>query len=157
VSWRALTVPAALVVAAIIVSGLYDTYRYFALHSEIASIDREQQKIIKDVFPELGYVEPNQERFMMEQALSRMNGAPQSASAQSMLAETATVLRRQNVTLANIVYRDSELIITCQLSDFSQVDLLTNQLNARPRINARLQSSAADDGEIIASYRLTAS
>lgn len=156
-SWRSLAIPAALFVAAIFVSGLYDTYRYFSLHSEIASIDQEQQQIIKDVFPELGYVAPNQERFMMEQALTRMSGVPQSSSAQSMLAETAAVLRRQNVTLANIIYRDSEMIITCQLSDFSQVDLLTNQLNARPRINARLQSSAADDGEIMASYRLTTS
>jgi hypothetical protein len=56
-----------------------------------------------------------------------------------------------------MVYRDSELIITCQLNDFSQVDLLTIQLNARPKITAKLQSSAADDGEIMATYSLTSS
>ena len=157
ISWRSFAVPAGLLLAAVLITGMYDSYRYFALHAEIASIDAEQQRIVKDAFPEIGYVEPTKERFMLEQALIRINGEPQASTAQMMLAETAAVLKRQNVTLANMVYRDSELVITCQLNDFSQVDLLSIQLNARPKITAKLQSSAADDGEIMATYSLTSS
>jgi len=156
-SWRSFAIPAALVVAAIVISGLYDTYRYFALHAEIRQIDAEQQEIVRASFPELDYVEPSKERYMMEQSISRMGGKPQTGSAQSMLAETAAVLRRHNISLSNVIYRDSKLVITCKLTDFSQVDQLTSQLNARPRISARLESSAADEGTIVASYILTSS
>lgn len=155
ISWGSFMLPALVVVGAILVTGIYDVYRYYALHAEISRIDAEQQQIVKTTFPEIDYVEPGKERFMMEQAMARMNGGPKKITAQSMLAETAAVLRQQRVTLANVVYRNSELIITCQLNDFSQVDILTTQLNARPRITARLQSSAADDGEIIASYTIS--
>lgn len=157
VSWRSFAVPAGLLLAAILLTGVYDSYRYFALHSEISNIDAEQQKIVKQAFPEIAYVEPSKERFMLEQALVRSGGQPQSSTAQTMLAETAAVLKRQNVTLANMVFRESELTITCKLNDFSQVDLLTIQLNARPKIVAKLLSSAADDGEIVATYSLTSS
>ena len=157
ISWKAYAVPAGLLIAAIILTGVYDTYRYFALHSEITSIDKEQRQIVKTTFPEIDIVAYEKGRFMMEQALSRMNGPVQRSSPQTMLAEVATVLKKQNVSLANMVYRESELTITCQLNDFSQVDLLTIQLNARPKITAELQSSAADDGEITATYSLTSS
>ncbi|MEM7357800.1 MAG: type II secretion system protein GspL [Pseudomonadota bacterium] len=157
ISWRSFALPALLVGGAFVLMGGYDVYRYFALHAEIKRIDAEQQQIVKSTFPEIDFIEPGKERFMMEQAMARMNGGPQKVTAQSMLAETAAVLRAQRVTLANVVYRESELIITCQLNDFSQVDALTTQLNARPRISARLQSSAADDGEIIASYTISKS
>ena len=155
-SWRAYVVPASLVAAAVTLVLGYDAFRWFSLHDEIRRIDVEQQQIVSKAFPEIDYVEPSKERFMMEQAILRMGGAGQPLSATAMLANAATVLRRQRVTLANIVYRNSELVISCQLNDFSQVDLLTKQLNARPGINAALQSSAADDGKIIANYSIKA-
>jgi len=152
--WKSFALPAIVLAFAVIGKMGFDTYRYLALHAEIASIQSEKQAVLKSAFPELEFVEPGQERIVMEQAISRMGGADRSKSAQAMLAEIANVLRRQNVTLSDMVYRNSELVITCQLNDFSQVDQLTNQLNARPSLEATLQSSAADDGDIIASYSL---
>ncbi|NNC98720.1 MAG: hypothetical protein HKN85_00920 [Gammaproteobacteria bacterium] len=156
-SWRAYAAPIMIAVAAVMLVLFYDTYRYFSLHAEIRSIDREQQEIVKSSFPEIDFVEPTKERFIMEQALLRMSGGPQTISMQTMLAEAAKVLKSQRVTLANVVFRESKLVITCQLNDFSQVDLLTKQLNARPHITASLQSSAADDDQIVASYTISAS
>ncbi|MFT5572472.1 MAG: general secretion pathway protein L [Cryomorphaceae bacterium] len=154
---RAFLLPMAIIVMAVFSKFAFDTYRYIALHGEILAIQQEAQVIFKDTFPELGEVALGQEREFTEQAISRMGGADKSHSLQLMLAETAAVLRRQNVTISNMVYRDMELVITCQLSDFSQVDRLTKQLNARPRLTAVLQSSAADEGQIIASYALSQS
>jgi len=153
--WRSFMVPIAVVATAVFCVFLYDTYRYFALHAEIRSIQEEQQKIVMNSFPELDFVDPNSARSIMQQAISRLGGKPKSATAQSVLAEAAGVLKSQNVSLSNIVYRDSEMIITCLLNDFSQVDKLMVQLNSRPNIKASLQSSASDDGQIVASYVLT--
>jgi len=153
-NWRTFVLPLCLIGVAIVAKFGFDTYRYLSLHAEIRSISAEMKEIVSTTFPKIEYVEPERERFMMEQAIARMGGADQTRSAQSMLAETAGVLRRERVTIANMVYRDFTLEITCQLNDFSQVDKLTRQLNARPRISATLQSSAADDGEIIASYTI---
>jgi len=151
---RAFMLPVVILAAAFVAKLGFDTYRYLSLHAEIRSLHAESQEVLKSVFPDFDGVQPGQERALMEQAISRMGGADKSKSMQGMLADAATVLRRQNVTLSNMVYRNSELVITCQLNDFSQVDQLTNQLNARPRLRATLQSSAADGGDIIASYAL---
>lgn len=153
-SLKTFALPALLLALAVIGKMGFDTYRYLALHAEITSIQEESQAVLKSAFAELEFVELGQERVVMEQAISRMGGADRSKSVQAMLAEVSSVLRRQKVTLSNIVFRESELTITCKLNDFSQVDLLTNQLNARPSLQAVLQSSAADDGDIIASYSL---
>ena len=153
-SWRSFAMPIAVLVVSMIVIFTYDSYRYFALHAELSAINGEQLQIIRETFPEIAETAPSNERFMMEQAVARMGGGSKDISVQLMLAETAEVLRRNRVTLGNIVFRDSALVITCQLSDFSQVDILTKQLNAKSRISARLDSSAADDGQIIASYTI---
>jgi len=154
-SWSSFAVPATMLVAAVLLIFIYDSYRYFALHAEIKIIDQEQQRLISETFPDLGPVQPNKERFMMEQAIKRMGGGAELVNFPRMMSEASSVLRRNRVTLGNIVFRDSQLIIACELNDFSQVDKLTTQLNARPRIRAALQSSASDDGRIVASYTIT--
>ena len=154
--WTSFVVPIAAIATAVFCVFLYDSYRYFALHAEVRFLDSEQQKVVTNSFPELDFVEPGSAKTLMKQAISRLGGTPLTVSAQSMLAEAAKVLKSQRVSLSNIVYRDSEMIITCLLNDFSQVDKLTVQLNAKPSIKASLQSSASDDGQVIASYILRA-
>lgn len=156
-AWRAFSLPIALLVVAVASVVLYDIYRYVSLHSEIKSIHQESASILEQHFPELGSVEPSTERSFMERALASGGGVGRANSVQAMLADTADVLRRQNVSITNMVFRDSQLIITCLLNDFSQVDRVTRQLNARPRLSADLQSSSNDDGEITASYVVRAS
>ena len=156
-AWRSFATPLVIVGVAILLTFIFDSYRYFSLRSEIFKIDNEQQQLVRSSFPELDYIEPGKERFMMEQVLSRIGGGVKKASAQSMLAEVTTVLRRERASLENLIYRDSELVITCLLNDFSQVDKLTKQFNARPSIRARLQSSSQDDGKVVANYTITSS
>jgi len=90
----------------------------------------------------------------MEKAVSRVGGSDSSKNLHSMLAEASVVLARQRITLSDIVYRNEELVLTCLLNDFSQVDLISKQLNRRPGLVAALQSSASEDGKIVASYSI---
>ena len=142
-----------LIIAFVVVGKVgFDLYQTIALKSEISAIKKEAQATFNDTLPEFGEVAYGQERVVMEQVLSRLGQEAQSASLQSMLSATARILRGQKVTLRDLSFQNEELVLTCLLADFSQVDKLTKQLNANARLSASLQSSETDDGKIIANY-----
>jgi len=151
----ALLVPLAIFGLAIFGKFAFDTYRYLALHAEISAIGREAQELLKETFPEVDLVPLGQERQAMQRVLENLGSAGPDATLQTMLAETASVLQQNNVTISDLVFRDSQLVITCLVSDFSQVDLLTRQLNGRTGLRAALQGSSSDEGDISASYSIT--
>lgn len=153
--WRSFKMPIAVIALAVVMASLFAIYRYVSLHAEIKRIDNEAQEILQDSFPDLGSIEPGNERYMMEQALVRRGGTARAIGVPEMLANVALVLSRQNVTLVEVVYRDDAMLITCRLNDFAQVDVIRKQLNARPKLGAQLDSSSAEDGQIIATYTLT--
>jgi hypothetical protein len=135
----------------------YDTYRYLALHAEIKSLNEKQEIIVKEIFPEVGSFNRDGARAAMQKAMSEFDGGgPREISAQLILAKSSKVLKSQRVTLSGVSYRDSELIITCLLNDFSQVDKITQQLNSQAGMSAILDSSASDDGRVFATYKLKA-
>ena len=150
----ALLIPALLIGGAILLKFGYDTYRYISLHSEIAAIQREAQAVVKRAFPELGDVPAGSERALIERAIQQRQSPAAKKSVHSALAEVAAVLTRNKVTLTSIVYRNEELVVTCLLNNFSQVDLINTQLNAQKSISSKLQSSASEDGKVIASYSI---
>lgn len=145
-------IPIAVLCLAIFGKFAFDTYRYIFLHREIASISVEAQELVKFVVPEIDVVPRGDERRIMQRALESRGAVGPAATLQTMLSETASVLQKNNVTISNLVFRDSQLIITCLVADFSQVDLLTRQINGRKGLSAELQSSSSDDGDISASY-----
>ena len=146
--------PLLIVVLSLLLKIGFDSYRYVALHAEITSVQEEAQAILSKRFPVLKNVAVGTEREMMELAIARMGGPDKSKSVHNSLAQVAAILSRQRVTLSDIAYRNTELVITCVLDDFSQVDLLNKQFNRRPELSATLQSSASEDGKIIASYSI---
>ena len=152
---RAFMMPLAVLGFAIFGKLAFDTYRYLALHSETAKVRAEAQDIVQETFPELGAVPPGTEKQVMLRKLENLGSTGPAATLQTMLSETASVLKQNNVTISNLVFRDSQLVITCLVNDFSQVDTLTRQLNARRGLSAALQGSSSDDGSISASYSIT--
>ncbi len=152
-NWHSFALPIALLFLAVFAKFAFDSYRWISLHNEISSIDQEMQEIVSTTFPQIDYVEPNRERITMQQAIARLGGV-KVKNTQTILAEISSVLRRENVTITNMSLRNSVLEITCLLNDFSQVDKLSKQLNARPSLSVNLVSSASDDGQIIASYKI---
>lgn len=146
--------PVLCIALAIFVKMAFDSYRYVSMHAEIAAIQAEQNAILLESFPMLDAVILGTEREMMELAIARMGGPDRTKSMHSALADAAKVLRQQKISLLNIVYRNDELILTCKLNDFSQVDTLTKQFNRTPSLVASLQSSASDGGDVVANYSL---
>ena len=130
----------------------FDLYQTIALKSEISTIKKEMKLSFSDALPELGAIESGQEKTVMEQALKRIGRQGQKMNMQSMLAAVSRTLRSDNVTLSDLSFQNDELLLTCRLIDFSQVESLTKQLNGNPRLSVSLQSSEAEDGKIIASY-----
>lgn len=152
-SARMYLIPVLILAASIIGKMAFDSYRYFALHSEIASIKQESKDILQQHFPVFQNVTGG-ERNLMGQAMSRIGGPDTSRSMHSTLADASKVLAELKISLTNLVYRNEELILTALLSDFSQVDQLTKRFNQRPTLRAELQSSATEDGKVIANYSI---
>ena len=152
---RIFLMPLMLLGFAVFVKFAYDSYRYFSLHAEIAAIQDESQAILKKHFPEVGPTQKRKERAIMERAIKASGGVNQGrARLHAMLSDVANTLGREKVTLSDFSYRNHELLITCLLNNFSQVDKVTKQLNSKTGLSAQLQSSESDEGRIIASYLL---
>ena len=151
---KAFLAPIALIVMVIVLKLGFDSYRYFSLHAEIASIQAESKHLLQGSFPLLDNVAPGSERQMMAKAIARAGGSDRSKNVHSVLADVAKVLGRQNISLTNIVYRNKELILTCKLNNYSQVDTLTKQFNRTGSLQAKLQSSVSEKGFVIANYSL---
>ena len=156
-SKRALLIPIALLMFGVFIKFAFDTYRYFSLHAEIAAIQSESQAILKEHFPEVSPAPIRKERFFMEKAIKRLGGVKNDRGLHFLLSDVAKTLSREKVSLSDFTYRNDELLITCLLNDFSQVDKVAKQLNSKAKLNAKLQSSESDEGKVIASYLLTQS
>lgn len=146
--------PVVLLIGAIGLMLLFNVYRYFSFHAEIKNIDAEQQRIIVEKLPDLAGVSKGKERYMMEQAILRQQDGEQPASFVELLATAAKVLRRQKVTLSEVSYRNSQMVLSCNLRDLSQVDMINRLLNQNSRMSSRLESSSSDDGKVTANYLL---
>ena len=156
-SKRALLMPLAFLGIAVFVKFAFDSYRYFSLHAEIRAIQGESQAILKKHFPNVGETKVRRERLVMEKAIQRLAGVSQDRGFHFMLSDVAKTLNTEKVSLSDFTYRNNELVITCLLNDFSQVDKVAKQLNSKAKLTAELQSSESDEGKVIASYRLTQS
>lgn len=130
----------------------YDVYRYFSLHREMASLDTKMLDTLSVAVPGTQGIEGGDARAFMETALKRGQSQAAKRTVHSTLADVAVVLRGVNATLSELTYQNGELILTCVLADFSQVDSITKQLNRRRHLTAKLQGSAAEDGKVIATY-----
>ena len=110
--------------------------------------------ILNESFPGVQGVSGGEARGFMEVAISRSQSKGNERSVHKVLADAATVLRRMQATLIELNYQNEELVLTCVLNDFSQVDALTKQFNSRKTLGAELQGSSAEDGKVIATYNL---
>ena len=149
---RAFLKPAAMVLVAIGLFFAYDVYRYFSLKTEITKLDQKMLTILEEAVPGVQGVSGGDARTFMEKAINRGQAKAGERSVHAALADAATVLKRMQATLIELTYQNEELVLTCVLNDFSQVDALTKQLNGRRALTASLQGSSAEDGKVIATY-----
>lgn len=152
---RRLLLPLAILGLGIFIKFSFDTYKYFALHAEIASINQEAKNILAKHFPDLGEVENHKEKQFMQRAIANMSQNASEKGLPFILNDIAPTLKSQNVLVSEFNFRENTLIVTCILNDLSQVDTIARQLDAKPNLNAELQSSETDEGKVIASYKLS--
>ncbi len=144
--------PIALAVCALLLVGVYDTYRYFSLHSEIGQLDQKMVRTLQQAVPGVEGVSGGEARGFLERAINRGQAKSNEQSVHSMLANIGQVMRRMQATLMEMSYQNETMTLTCVLNDFSQVDALVKQFNARKSLTASLQGSSAEDGKVIATY-----
>lgn len=132
----------------------YDFYRYFTLTKEINELEVKMSAVLADTFPDAQGVSADGARSYMEAAINRGQARAEEKSVHAAMADTAKVLKGMRATLLEISYQNEELVLTCVLNDFSQVDALSKQFNARKFLSASLQGSSADDGKVIATYSI---
>ncbi len=149
---RAFLKPAAMLLVAIGLFLSHDVYRYFSLKAEIASLDQKMLNILASTHPEVRGIDGGEARSFLERAINQGQSKAIERSVHSALAEAATVLKRMQAELLEMTYQNEELVLTCLLNDFSQVDALTKQLNGRRSLTASLQGSSAEDGKVVAIY-----
>ncbi len=132
----------------------HDAYRYISLRAEINNLDQKMVTILKQSVPDAPDIAGGDARTYMERAINRGLAQANERTVHSNLADAASVLKSMRATLIELNYQNEELLLTCVLNDFSQVDALTKQFNARKALTASLQGSAAEDGKIIATYSI---
>ena len=129
-----------------------DSYQYLALKSEISTIKKETSIAFKSALPDFGEFGQGKERSLMEKVLSRSKSDDSPLNLQAMLGAITSAIRGQNITVSEFSFQNDELLITCILTDFSQVDKLIKKINNNSRLTANLQSSETDEDKVIASY-----
>ena len=130
----------------------YDTFRYFSLKKEILSLDAHMVEILQETIPDASGIEGGLARSFMERALQAGQAQSEQRSVHATLADIANVLRQMRATLQELSYQNDEVVITCILSDFSQVDAITRRLNSQRNLSASLQGSSAEDDIVFATY-----
>ncbi len=132
----------------------YDVYRYFSLTKEINHLENQMVEMLGETFPEAQGITGDGARGFMEAAISRGQARANEKSVHSAMADAAKVLKSMRASLLEISYQNEELVLTCVLNDFSQVDALSRQFNARKFLSASLQGSSAEDGKVLATYSI---
>lgn len=153
-SAKTLIKPLFLVAVGLVLYVGYDFYRYFTLTKEINELEVKMSAVLADTFPDAQGVSADGARSYMEAAINRGQARAEEKSVHTALADAAKVLKGMRATLLEISYQNEELVLTCVLNDFSQVDALSKQFNARKFLSASLQGSSADDGKVIATYSI---
>lgn len=151
---KALLIPAMLAIAALLLPMCYDVYRYVSLKSEITALDTKSLEVLRDSFPDVQGITGGEARTFMERAIQGEQLRLNERGFTQMFTEVARILKRQNVSLSEVSYRDKTLTITCNLSDFSQVDALNSQFNRNHSLIASLEGSSANDGQVNAVYQI---
>ena len=149
---RPFLLPLVLMSFALITILAYDLHRYVALKSEINELENRMSDSLVDAIPDATGVSGGAARDFMEKVLQRGQNGQEASSVHSTLATASSVLGRMKATLLEMNYQNQELVLTCVLTDFSQVDVLTKQFNSRKSLVASLQGSSAEDGKVIATY-----
>jgi len=148
---------AVLVGLALVLKLIFDGYEYVTLWNEDRVLSTKMVSVIQEVFPEVTNVIPTKERFMMQQQMDRLEGNSSTLGQfQDIVAAVAwaRIQTKLDIQVSDMRFKSGELVFTCLLKDFSQVDKLTKSFNSNDKIISELASSSSEGGKVSARYRL---
>ena len=147
--WRA---TAALLLVALLVSGVTTGVDYYRLSREQAQLSADIEAVYRKAFPQSRrVVDP---RAQMEQQLRQLQRSAGGGNTDFlfMLAETAGVLRAtQGVSIEGASYRDGRLDLDLQADNLQILDQLKQSLAASGRMQADIQSATTEAGQKVKS------
>jgi general secretion pathway protein L len=147
--WRA---TAALLLVALLVSGVTTGVDYYRLSREQAQLSADIEAVYRKAFPQSRrVVDP---RAQMEQQLRQLQRSAGGGNTDFlfMLAETASVLRAtQGVSIEGASYRDGRLDLDLQADNLQILDQLKQSLAASGRMQADIQSATTEAGQKVKS------
>lgn len=136
---------------------LFDGYEYISLWNEDRLLSKKMVSVIQESFPEVTNVIPTKERFMMQQQMDRLEGNSSTLGQFQVIVAAvawARIQTRLDIQISDMRFKSGELVFTCLLQDFAQVDKLTKSFNNNDKITSELASSSAEGGKVSARYRL---
>lgn len=136
---------------------IFDGYELVSLWNEDRVISAKMVSIIEDSFPEVKNIIPTKERFIMQQQMDSLKGNSSTLGQfQEIVAAVAwaRIQTKLDLQVSDMRFKSGELVITCLLQDFAQVDKLTKSFDANEKIISELDSSSSEGGKVSARYRL---
>ena len=136
---------------------IFDGYEYVTLWNEDRVLSDKMVSVIQESFPEVTNVIPTKERFMMQQQMDRLEGNSSTLGQfQEIIAAVAwaRLQTKLDIQVSDMRFKSGELVFTCLLKDFAQVDKLTKSFDSNDKIISELASSSSEGGKVSARYRL---
>lgn len=148
---------AALLGVAFALKLVFDGYEYFTLWNEDRRLNTQMASVLQTTFPEVTKVIATKERFMMQQQIDRLQGNSSTLGQFQEIVAAVAWARLQtkiDIQISDMRFRSGELIVTCLLKDFAQVDQLTQSFVENKGIVSELSSSSSEGGKVSARYKL---
>lgn len=148
---------AVLVGLALALKLIFDGYEFATLWNENRVLNAKMVSVLQETFPEVTNVIPTKERFMMQQQMDELEGNSSTLGRfQEIVAAVAwaKIETKLDIQVNDMRFKSGELVFTCLLKDFAQVDKLTKSFNSNDKITSELSSSSSEGGKVSARYRL---
>lgn len=148
---------AVLVGLALVLKLVFDGYEYITLWNENRVLSTKMVSVIQEAFPEVTNIIPTKERFIMQQQMDRLEGNSSTLGQFQLIVAAVAWARIQtklDIQVSDMRFKSGELIFTCLLKDFAQVDKLTKSFVSNDKIISELTSSSSEGGKVSARFRL---
>jgi len=147
-----LTIAATIVLLALGALGVSNWVEAERLQQQYESNQQDIRSLFDEAFPDEEYLD--RPRRQIASLLSISEDQPASEMFQYLLSVAADVVPENQAELEEVNYRDEQMQLGVSAPNFSTLDQITAQINARDNIQAALISSGTRDRNVIGQIKL---
>ncbi len=134
-----------LLAAWLVLALLIDIVNYNKMSSTLTSLQQEQKKFYKSIFPEARKIIAPRKQMEATLKQLRKKAGQNSSSATTMLALTSKILKNYIVSIKSLRYRDSRLDIDIKLKSLQKLDELKDKLTNNGQWEVEVLSATSRD------------